>query len=298
VSSWCIVPVKGAFHPFAIPPPRRLCHIPAVHRTENIFRFQDGQPLGSRPDEVALEEPLEIRVEGEPLAVAMRTPGHDRELAAGWLLSEGLITRADDLADIVARPGEDPRAAMVDVMLRTPAAFDAAKHRRAALSNASCGLCGAASVAQVLRQFPKIDSAFLISASLLPLLPQRLMESQPAFQRTGGLHACGLFDAGGALVALREDVGRHNALDKLLGWALLEGRLPLKECLLLLSGRVSFEMMQKALAAGIPIVAAIGAPSSLAVEVAKESGQTLVAFLRGGGFNVYAGPKKIRGAGA
>jgi FdhD protein len=225
----------------------------------------------------------------------MRTPGQDRELAAGWLLSEGIVHRGDDVTDLVSRPGEDPRSAMVDVMLRSPSAFDAVKHRRAALSNASCGLCGAASVAQVLREFPKIDSAFLISASLLPHLPKRMLESQPTFQRTGGLHACGLFDAAGALLALREDVGRHNALDKLLGWALLGGRLPLSECVLLLSGRVSFEMMQKALAAGIPIVAAIGAPSSLAIEVARGSGQTLVAFLRGSAFNVYAGPQRILG---
>jgi FdhD protein len=268
-----------------------------VHRTESILRFQDARPLGERPDEVAIEEPLEIRVEGELLAIAMRTPGHDHELAAGWLLSEGLITRKDDIAETVSRPGEDPRAAMIDVMLRDPSAFDAAKHRRAVLSNASCGLCGAASIEQVLRQFPKIDSAVLISASVLLQLPERLLESQAAFRRTGGLHACGLFDSHGALLALREDVGRHNALDKLLGWALLEGHLPLSERILLLSGRVSFEMMQKALAGGIPLIAAIGAPSSLAVAVARESRQTLVAFLRGGAFNVYAGEKRIRGAG-
>jgi FdhD protein len=150
-------------------------------------------------------------------------------------------------------------------------------------------------VDQVLRQFPIIASAFLISANLLPGLPERLMASQSTFQRTGGLHACGLFNSEGTLLALREDVGRHNALDKLLGWALLDHRLPLSECVLLLSGRVSFEMMQKALAAGIPIVAAIGAPSSLAIDVARASGQTLVAFLRGTAFNVYAGPEKIRG---
>jgi FdhD protein len=269
-----------------------------VHRPETIVRYQDGRSLGPRADDVAIEEPLEIRVEGEPLAIAMRTPGQDRELAAGWLLSEGLVQRADDIADIVPRPGENTRAAMVDVMLRNPAGFDAAKHRRAVLSNASCGLCGAASVEQVLRVFPKIESAFLISATLFPGLPQRLVDNQPTFQRTGGLHACGLFDAEGCLLALREDVGRHNALDKLLGWALLEGRLPLSEAILLLSGRVSFEMMQKALAASIPVVAAIGAPSSLAIEVARSGGQALVAFLRGGNFNVYAGEKRIRGAGA
>ena len=267
-------------------------------RALTIHRYENGEPRGARADDVAMEEPLEIRVEGEPLVVAMRTPGQDRELAAGWLLSEGIVRGAGEIADIVERPGEDARAAMVDVMLRDASRFVAVKHRRNVVTNASCGLCGAASVAQVLRDFPKIESAFLISAKTLPLLPARLAENQPAFQRTGGLHACALFDAAGALIALREDVGRHNALDKLIGWALLGGRLPLSECVLLLSGRVSFEMMQKALAAGIPMVAAIGAPSSLAVELARDSGQTLAAFLRGENFNLYSGEKRICGAGA
>jgi FdhD protein len=266
-------------------------------RTLTIHRYEDGEPRGARPDDVAMEEPLEIRVEGEPLVVAMRTPGRDRELAAGWLLSEGIVLSAEEIADIVERPGEDTRAAMVDVMLRDASRFVAIKHRRNVVTNSSCGLCGAASVAQVLRDFPKIESAFLINAKLLLELPARLAENQPVFQRTGGLHACALFDDDGALVALREDVGRHNALDKLLGWALLEGKLPLSNQLLLLSGRVSVEMMQKALTAGIPIVAAIGAPSSLAVELARDSGQTLAAFLRGRNFNIYTGGERIRGAG-
>jgi FdhD protein len=187
---------------------------------------------------------------------------------------------------------------MVDVMLRDSSGFDAARHRRAAVSNASCGVCGAASLEQALRSFPKIESAFLISATDLLLLPDRLAAAQPTFQRTGGLHACGLFDGAGNLVALREDVGRHNALDKLLGWALLQNRLPLSQSVLLLSGRVSFEMAQKALAAGVPIIAAIGAPSTLAIDAARHGGQTLVAFLRGRHFNVYAGEKRVRGAGA
>lgn len=245
-----------------------------------------------------MEEPLEIRVEGEVVTIAMRTPGADRELAAGWLLSEGIVGSAEDIVEIVERPGENPRSAMVDVMLRNPESFILAEHRRASVSNASCGLCGAASVAQVLRKFPKIESAFLISASFVPTLPDLLREGQKAFQRTGGIHACGLFDDAGNLIALREDVGRHNALDKLLGWALLGNRLPLDHQVLLLSGRVSFEMMQKALAARIPIVAAIGAPTSLAVEVAEAAGQCLLAFLRGRAFNVYTGAKRIRGTDA
>ncbi len=272
--------------------------VPLVYRQEPILRYQDGQLLEPRVDDVATEEALEIRVEGELLAVAMRTPGHDAELAAGWVLSEGIVSRGDEIADIVTRPGDDPRAAMVDVMLRHPAGFEAAKYRRAALSNASCGVCGAASVEQALKSFPKIDSAFLISANVISLLPDRLRASQPTFQRTGGLHACGLFDGEGNLLALREDVGRHNALDKLLGWALLAGKIPLSESVLLLSGRVSFEMVQKALAAGIPILVAIGAPSSLAIDAARLGGLTLAGFLRGSSFNVYSGEKKVRGAGA
>ncbi len=256
-----------------------------------ILRFENGQSAGSRPDEVTEEAPLEIRVEGQPLAVAMRTPGHDRELAAGWLLSEGIIATADDLAEIVAQPGE--KASMVDAMLRDPSAFDAHKHRRAVLSNSSCGLCGVATVTQVLKDFPTIRSNQEIAASLLHTLPSRLSQNQPVFRRTGGLHACALFSTAGELVAIREDVGRHNALDKLLGWALL-ARIPLTDHVLMLSGRVSFEMAQKALAARIAIIAAIGAPSSLAVELARDSGQTLVAFLKEQSFNCYTGPERIK----
>jgi FdhD protein len=256
-----------------------------------ILRFENGAPIGSRPDEVSEESPLEIRVEGEPLSVAMRTPGHDRELAAGWLLSEGIVASSADIADIVAQPGE--RSSMVDVMLRSPSAFDAAKHKRAVLSNSSCGLCGVATVAQVMRDFPRIESTATISAATLHRLPARLGENQPGFQRTGGLHACALFSEAGELLALREDVGRHNALDKLLGWALLSGR-DVSECVLMLSGRVSFEMAQKALAARIAIIAAIGAPTSLAVELARASGQTLAAFLKERTFNCYCGAQRIR----
>lgn len=263
-----------------------------------IQRYENGGPPARRPDEVAIEEPLEIRVEGEPLAVAMRTPGHDRELAAGWMLSEGIVRSPDDIADIVLRPGgESARAAMVDVLLRNPSSFKAVKHRRSVITSSSCGLCGAATVDQVMRDFPAIEKPFSIATHLLLEMPARLGEEQAAFQRTGGLHACGLFDSGGGLLAIREDVGRHNALDKLLGWALLEKRLPLSAHVAFLSGRVSFEMMQKSLAAGIPVVAAIGAPSSLAIELARKSGQTLAAFVRGRTMNVYAGEERLRGTG-
>ena len=267
-------------------------------REVTIHRFADGIVLGPCTDEVILEEPLEIRIEGAPVAIAMRTPGQDEELAAGWLLSEGIVTSADHISAIVPKPGGDgQRAAMVDVMLRDPSHFDAARHRRSLLTNASCGLCGAATVDQVLRDFPPVDSPFQIAVALLLKMPTLLTAEQGAFRRTGGVHACGLFDSAGKLLAVREDVGRHNALDKLLGRALLDGLLPLSQHVIFLSGRVSFEMMQKALAAGVPMVAAIGAPSSLAIDLAAKSAQSLVAFIRGGTMNVYAGIERLRGAG-
>ena len=273
-------------------------------REVTIHRLADGIATAPIRDEVVLEEPLEIRVEGTPLAIAMRTPGQDEELAAGWMLSEGIATSAADIAGIIPRPGGDvqtgsasERAAMVDVMLRDPSHFDAARHRRSLVSNASCGLCGAATVDQVLRDFAKVTSEFCISANLLAGMPALLSAGQGVFRRTGGLHACGLFDADGKLLVLREDVGRHNALDKLLGRALLDGLLPLSQHVIFLSGRVSFEMMQKALAAGVPVVAAIGAPSSLAIDLAVRGGQTLVAFIRGTTMNVYAGIERLHGAG-
>ena len=267
-------------------------------RDVTIHRFADGITPGPCGDEVIIEEPLEIRIEGSPIAIAMRTPGQDEELAAGWMLSEGIANSANAITAIVPKPGGDgQRAAMVDVMLSDPSRFDAARHRRSLLTNSSCGLCGAATVDQVLRDFPRVASPFQIAPELLLKMPALLTAQQSAFRRTGGVHACGLFDADGNLIALREDVGRHNALDKLLGRALLDGLLPLSQHVVFLSGRVSFEMMQKALAAGVPVVAAIGAPSSLAIELAVKSGQMLAAFIRGATMNVYAGIERLRGAG-
>jgi FdhD protein len=267
-------------------------------RSIEVHRIREGVLLEKCSDEVAVEEPLELRVEGQPVAVAMRTPGHDRELAAGWAFSEGIVRRREDILEITLRPGADREpGGMGDVMLRDPARFDVVKHRRNVLTNASCGLCSAASIDTILRDFPPVASKFQINVAVLHALPARLHEGQLAFQKTGGLHACALFDAEGMLVTLREDVGRHNALDKLIGWALLEGHTPLESSILLLSGRVSLEMIQKALAASIPIVAAIGAPSSLAVDLARRSGVCLAAFLRGASLNIYAGAERLRGAG-
>ena len=244
---------------------------------------------------LAAEVPLELRVEGRSLAVVMRTPGHDRELAAGWLLTEGVIKSAKDLFDITmcVAPGAAGKGNAVDVALAHPGAVDLERLTRHVFTSSSCGVCSTASIEAVLRQRKPLKDAFQIEASTLLGLPAALAGAQPAFQTTGGLHACALFDRTGKLLALREDVGRHNALDKLIGWALLGKRTPLHGHVVLLSGRASFEMMQKAHAAGIAVVAAISAPSSLAVEFARASGQTLAGFVRGGSMNVYAGAERI-----
>ncbi len=248
-------------------------------------------------DEVATEDPLEIRVEGTSIAVVMRTPGADRELAAGLLLSEGLIKSAKDVFDIttcVATPGGGKGNA-VDVGLANPTGFDPGKLSRHVLTSSSCGVCSKTSIEAVLRRRKPLAGGPKISSELIRLLPQRLGKKQDAFRRTGGLHACGLFSAAGDFIALREDIGRHNALDKLMGWAMLEKRTPLTEAVLVLSGRASFEMMQKAYSGGVTFVVAISAPSSLAVEFARQSGQTLVGFVRGRSMNVYAGAERVLG---
>jgi FdhD protein len=238
---------------------------------------------------------LEIRVEGRPLAVVMRTPGHDRELAAGFLLTEGVIKSAKDLFDITAciAPGATGPGNAVDVALTHPGSFDFEKLTRHVFTSSSCGICSKASIDAVLKRRKPLRDEVRVPATLLLSLPQRLSRKQETFKTTGGLHACALFDAEGKLLAVREDVGRHNALDKLLGWALLEKRTPLHGHIVMLSGRASFEMMQKAHAGGIPVVAAISAPSSLAVDFARESGLTLAGFVRGRSMNLYTGAERI-----
>jgi len=261
-------------------------------------------------DLVAVEEPLEIRVEGGSVAVVMRTPGHDRELAAGFLLSEGVIRRTADLYDITECRMEDqacetvperlaPKGNVAGVFLANPAAFDAARLTRHVMTSSGCGLCARSSIEALASLFPPLEpEGMRIAAETVLAMPGELASAQETFRRTGGLHGCALFaideEGGGArLLAVREDVGRHNALDKLLGWALLEGRLPLSRCVLFLSGRVSFELVHKALAGGIPVIAAISAPSSLAVEFAAANGQTLIGFVRGERMNLYTGPERI-----
>ncbi|HEY4246199.1 MAG TPA: formate dehydrogenase accessory sulfurtransferase FdhD [Lacunisphaera sp.] len=264
--------------------------------TAQISRWNADRALPeSVTDEVAVEEPLEIRVNGHSVAVTMRTPGHDRELAAGFLLTEGVIASGDDLLDLlVCRTLPDGKAGnVVDAQVSPRVTVDFGRLTRHVFSSSSCGLCGKATLESVFQKFPGIKSDAIYDPGLIATLPERLQAAQPGFGATGGLHASALFGGDGELRVLREDVGRHNALDKVLGQALLAGRLPLHDVLLLVSGRVSFELMQKALAAGVPFVAGIGAPSSLAVECAHQSGQTLVGFLRSDRMNIYAGAERL-----
>jgi FdhD protein len=243
-------------------------------------------------DALAVEEPLEIRIEGSPIAITMRSPGHDRELAAGFLLSEGVIQSAADLFDIVQCPG-DSTGNSLDVLLKNPAAADLEGLTRHVFTSSSCGVCGKTSIDRLARQFPPIACELRIPRGILYGLPAALGAAQQDFQLTGGLHAAALFDEHGNLLLLHEDVGRHNALDKVLGASLLKGELPLSQSILLVSGRTSFEILQKALAGGIGFVVAIGAPSSLAVETAVAGNQTLAGFLRADRVNIYSGFDRV-----
>ena len=268
---------------------------PRATISTTVSRYEEGVPIGDQADELAAEEPLEIRIEGHSIAVVMRTPGHDRELAAGFLLTEGIILSAKDLFDITTcvASGAAGKGNVVDVALTQPEAFDFTKLTRHVFTSSSCGICSKASIEAVRRRGPPLSDEVVFSPEFVLSLPARLGHEQQTFKRTGGLHACALFDRAGALVAVREDVGRHNALDKLIGHALLAKTIPLRAHLVLLSGRASFEMMQKAYAAGIPAVAAISAPSGLAVEFARQSGQTLAGFVRGKSMNIYTGAQRI-----
>ncbi|MHB8648518.1 MAG: formate dehydrogenase accessory sulfurtransferase FdhD [Thermomicrobiales bacterium] len=275
---------------------------PRTSKTRVRVWTVDGARNRQHTDQLATEEPLEIRLlagsERRTVAVTMRTPGADFALAAGFLFSEGMIASRDDIRQITycvdAEIDAEQRYNIVNVALRADTLPDLATLERHFLTTSACGVCGKASLdALHLRGQAAVPPGPVVSAALITRLPERLRAGQGVFDVTGGLHAAGLFDRNGTLLAVREDVGRHNALDKLVGWALLEGRLPLHDHIVLVSGRVSFELVQKALAAGIPIVCAISAPSSLAVSLAQEFGMTLVGFLRGGRFNVYAGMERV-----
>ena len=261
--------------------------------TTSVIRLRKGTEPTTVDDDIAVEEPLEIRVEGRSVAVVMRTPGNDEELAAGFLVSEGVVKSARDILEISQCPHTgNMKGNVVDVLLGG-AVVNWDSLTRHVFSASSCGLCGKTSLDSVLQRFPPVTSHCTASANLISSLPDKLRAAQDTFEKTGGLHACAIFDLNGNLIALREDVGRHNALDKILGFGLRRGLLPWSNHILLLSGRVSFEMMQKALAAGVPIVAAISAPTSLAVDFARDSGQTLIGFLRGETMNVYAGASRV-----
>jgi FdhD protein len=254
---------------------------------------------------IAAEEPLEIRIEYGPrdrrvnraISVTMRTPGHDRELAAGFLYSEGVIRDANDIEGVGMAGSDDRRQNSVCVQLAPEVEVNAATLSRNFYTTSSCGICGKASLL-ALQTFcpPRRKNDLEIDADVLFCLPEMLRARQALFQQTGGLHAAAIFTADGSLEDVREDVGRHNAADKLIGRALLNDKLPLRDCVLLLSGRASFELLQKALMAGIPMVAAVGAPSSLAVQIAVEFDITLIGFLRADHFNIYNGAHRVRSA--
>jgi FdhD protein len=256
----------------------------------------DAQHAIERMDTVAAEEPLEIRVNGRPIAVTMRTPGDDFDLVAGFLWTEGILAAPDDIVAMRFCSSEAPNTYnVVDVDLASVAAARAADLTRNFYTTSSCGVCGKASIdaVRVRSQYDVRDDPITIAAPTVATLPDRLREAQKLFATTGGLHAAGLFHASGELRAVREDVGRHNAVDKVIGSALRDGDLPLRGAVLIVSGRASFELVQKALLAGLPILAAVSAPSTLAVDLAAEAGMTLIGFLRGPSMNVYSGAHRV-----
>ncbi|MFG3659461.1 formate dehydrogenase accessory sulfurtransferase FdhD [Streptomyces sp. NPDC047706] len=270
-----------------------------VTERRKVIRIRDGA-VSTRPDTLVAEEPLEIRLNGKPLAITMRTPGDDFALAAGFLVSEGVLGERGDLRNIVYCAGATADGAntynVVDVQTAPGVPVPDITLERNVYTTSSCGLCGKASLDAVrtTARWPISDTPPVrVEPGLLACLPDRLRAAQRVFDRTGGLHAAALFDEGGELLDVREDVGRHNAVDKLVGRALQNGDLPLSRTVLLVSGRASFELAQKAVMAGIPVLAAVSAPSSLAVDLAHETGLTLVGFLRGSSMNVYAGEDRI-----
>lgn len=256
-----------------------------------ITRWEREEPVDGE-DKLVVEEPLEIRIGRSPLAVTMRTPGHDAELAAGFLLTEGVCRKAKDIESI--RGPSRNRPNVVTVKLRRHLRFNRGRLRRYFPGTSSCGLCGKTALEAIRVKTQTISSVMQIPATLLFSLPQRLRDEQETFDETGGLHAAAVFAPTGDLLWIREDVGRHNAVDKVIGAALLRQQFPLDRHVLMISGRASFEIMQKALMARIPIVAAVSAPSSLAVALARKFKMTLVGFLRGRSCNIYAGAERIK----
>jgi FdhD protein len=263
-----------------------------------VSEWDEGK-LRRKEDYLAAEEPLEIRVGEEPLSVTMRTPGNDLELAAGFLFTEGLVQRREDIVTLEAGTGEQEedslRGNVVRAILAPEAAPDFGKLKRHFFAASSCGICGKASIDAVRsRALRAPNPDFRVDPETLVRLPEALRESQAVFGRTGGLHAAALFDARGGMMAAREDIGRHNAVDKVIGWALLGEHIPLSKAIMMVSGRGGFEIIQKAIVAGVPVVASVSAPSSLAVQLAREMQLTLAGFLRGRRFVIYCGEERIR----
>jgi FdhD protein len=267
-----------------------------------VRRWESGR-WSESPDAVVMEEPLQLLLDGTPLSVLMRTPGADIELALGLLYAEGIVVSAADvrLMRISAESGETEGAVAVDATLVESNQVDvhlktapARRPERSMLASSACGVCGSVMIEDLKRGLAPLGSGLAIEASILPGLVDTLRAGQGVFERTGGLHAAGLFSEGGQLQHAREDVGRHNALDKVVGRMLLDGQLPASSSILVVSGRAGYEIVQKSIAAGIPILAAVGAPSSLAVALAREFNQTLVGFLRGERFNIYSAGERIR----
>jgi FdhD protein len=271
-------------------------------KTMRVAQYRDGA-MRRRKDTLAVEEPLEIRVawkDGgkkrvEAIAVTMRTPGHDFDLVAGFLHGEGIVSQAGDLTELTyCRGDEQQQYNIVEARLTPGVEFDLERLRRNVFTSSSCGVCGKASLEAVEAVgCALLTDSFRISGELIPQLPDFLMEGQGVFARTGGLHAAGLFDTNGKAGAFREDVGRHNAVDKVLGHTVLQKGMPVSDRVLVVSGRSSFEIVQKAVMARVPMIVAVGAPSSLAVDLATRFGQTLIGFACGGGFNVYTGSERV-----
>jgi len=281
--------------------------MPRRHTARVPIAKSQGETIQHQQDVLAREEPLEIRLAFQArrqwmeksLTITMRTPGDDFELAAGFLLSEGIIQNHEDIEEIrycLGPQKEWQQYNVLTVQLRPGLLFDPTRFLRHFYTTSSCGVCGKASLeALQVHGCPALPKDRpMISREIIPQMPRKLRRAQPIFEATGGLHAAGLFDASGKLVSLREDVGRHNAVDKLIGEQLLDKKLPLSDSILMVSGRASFEILQKALMAGVPIVAAVGAPSSLAVDLAREFDMTLLGFVRENRFNIYAGFQRVR----
>ncbi|MGH2448937.1 MAG: formate dehydrogenase accessory sulfurtransferase FdhD [Chloroflexota bacterium] len=267
---------------------------PSVSRLTEVIGWRGGA-VRTRPDLLAREEPLEVRLAGCSVAVTMRTPGDDFDLAAGFLFTEGIIRSQADIASLAYCPADDGTQDenIVNVNCSDPTLVQPERWRRNFFATSSCGVCGKASIDAIRQDAAPLSPGPSFHPDTLTRLDAELRRAQAVFEQTGGLHAAGLFDADGGLLLLREDVGRHNAVDKVIGASLRAGDLPLRDRILLVSGRSSFEIVQKALMAGIPLVAAVSAPSSLAVDLAREAGMTLIGFLRGNRFNVYTGKERI-----